>query len=58
LKAGNYQVKGGKVHRYSDGLRGKRIMHYDCGVVAYPSIGDALTEMPVTCKRCLRAGRT
>ena len=52
MKTGNYQVEGGKVHRYRSGYSG-----YLCGLTkftkTYSGIGDTTTRAPVTCKTCL-----
>ena len=57
MKKGNYQVKGGKVHRFS---RPRQIwlLNYDRGLGClgtYDNQPDKITRAAVTCKRCLKA---
>ena len=55
MKAGNYAVKGGKVHRYGDGGSKQFRTLYVCGIDVL--CNDLRTTKPVTCRNCLRMMR-
>ena len=54
MKTGNYQVKGGKVHRYVDDKH-YRNPRYLCGLYVSPKDKRVSSLYPVTCKSCIKA---